>query len=256
MRPLILVSNDDGIEAKGISFLVDVAKSFGEVVVVSPETHQSGMSHAITLDKPLYVEEKKIFGDDVEAYRCLGTPVDCVKVAKHLILEGRTIDLVLSGVNHGSNSSVNVMYSGTAAAAREGCMAGISSVAFSICDHDKDANFEYIRSYVEKVIGIVLERGLDKGVMLNVNFPEEAIGVKGMKVCRQAMGEWIESFEEISVYGGRKGYVLEGEYSSKGDCHEGTDIWALENGYASVVPCQYDITAHGVLSKYSFINNL
>src|SRR6187549_3455841 len=183
-RPLILVSNDDGITSKGILTLVNIMKELGDVVVVAPDSPQSGMGHAITVGETLRLEESKIF-DGVLAYECSGTPADCVKMAKHFVLRGnRQPDVVVSGINHGSNTSISVLYSGTMSAAIEGAIEGTPAIGFSLCDYSHDADFSHTEAYIEKITLQVLEKGLRKGVALNVNFPKkQAEKIKGIRIC-------------------------------------------------------------------------
>ena len=195
-RPLILITNDDGITAPGIKALIDVAQELGDVVIVAPDSPQSAMGHAITISSPLRVHKSKAF-PDLEAYECTGTPVDCVKLAKHVVLPGRTADLCVSGVNHGSNASINIIYSGTLSAAMEASLEGIPSIGFSLLDYSYDANFEPAKPYIKSIMQYVLENGLAKGDLLNVNIPKLPFEeIKGIKLCRQADARWEEEFSE------------------------------------------------------------
>ena len=195
-KPLILVTNDDGMFAPGIHALVSVAKQFGEVVVVAPNSPQSGKGHAISLENPILLNKVDTF-DDVMAYECSGTPVDCVKLAKHVLLPDREIDLCVSGINHGSNASINIIYSGTMSAAMEAALEGINSIGFSLNDYSLEADFEGAKYYASKVIERVLNHGITDCDLINVNIPaipkEE---IKGMKMCHQAEGRWVEEFVE------------------------------------------------------------
>jgi len=239
-RPVILVANDDGIVSPGIKALVEVAREFGEVVVVAPDSPQSGMGHAITLDKPLRVEKVDIF-DDIPAYQCNGTPVDCVKIAIDKILHKKP-DLCLSGINHGSNSSINVIYSGTMSAAMEAAIDGIRAIGFSLLDYSFDADFTGAQHYARLIIEQMLKAGLPSGSLLNVNFPKlPKEEIKGMKICRQAVAQWVEEYDERIDPRGRKYYWLTGKFVNF-DNGEDTDEWALENGYVSIVPVQFDLT--------------
>lgn len=243
-KPLILVSNDDGITSLGIRTLVEVMQELGEVVVVAPDSPQSGMGHAITIGEPLRLHATPIF-EGVKAYECSGTPADCVKLGKHYVLKDRTPDLVVSGINHGSNTSISVLYSGTMSAAIEGAIEGIPSIGFSLCDFASDANFSHVRSFVKQIASNVLANGLPKGVALNVNFPkksEEAL--KGVRICRQTNGKWQEEFDKRKDPHGRSYFWLSGNFVNFDAGQEDTCEWALENNYVSVVPCQYDLTAY------------
>ncbi|MFA7446683.1 MAG: 5'/3'-nucleotidase SurE [Flavobacteriaceae bacterium] len=242
-RPLILVTNDDGISAPGIRMLIEIAKEFGEVVVVAPDSPQSGKGHAITVNNTLYLNKIDIDPEITEEYSCSGTPVDCVKMAVHEILN-RKPDLCVSGINHGSNSSINIIYSGTMSAAVEAGIEGIPAVGFSLADFDWNADFEPTRKYVRKIIRNILENGLPKDVVLNVNFPKiKEEEIKGIKICRQAKAMWIERFDKRTSPHNREYYWLTGEFVNY-DKGEDTDEWALANGYVSVVPVQFDLTAH------------
>lgn len=242
-KPLILVSNDDGITAPGIRTLIHVMKEFGQVVVVAPDSPQSGMGHAITINKPLRLDRTEYYGENVVAYQCSGTPADCVKLAIDKVLH-RKPDLLVSGINHGSNSSINVIYSGTMSAAVEGAIDGINAIGFSFLNYSFDADFTVCHDVVRKVVGNVLKHRLPDGVLLNVNIPDIPLSeFKGVKICRQARAKWVEEFDEREDPNKRKYYWLTGRFQNQ-DHGEDTDEWALQNGYASVVPCQFDLTAH------------
>lgn len=246
-RPLILVSNDDGITSKGIRTLVEVMKELGEVVVVAPDSPQSGMGHAITIGNTLRLEETDIF-DDVTAYECSGTPADCVKLAKHFVLKDRRPDLVVSGINHGSNTSISILYSGTMSAAIEGAIEGMPAIGFSLCDYSSDADFSHTREHVKKIAQTVLEKGLAKGVALNVNFPPKRNeNIKGIKICRQARAKWQEEFDQRYDPNGRRYFWLAGNFVNF-DKGEDNDEWSIANNYVSVVPCLFDLTAHHAIS--------
>lgn len=243
-KPLILVSNDDGITSLGIRTLVEVMQELGEVVVVAPDSPQSGMGHAITIGEPLRLHATPIF-EGVKAYECSGTPADCVKLGKHYVLKDRTPDLVVSGINHGSNTSISVLYSGTMSAAIEGAIEGIPSIGFSLCDFASDANFSHVRSFVKQIASNVLANGLPKGVALNVNFPKKSEDtLKGVRICRQTNGKWQEEFDKRKDPHGRSYFWLSGNFVNFDAGQEDTCEWALENNYVSVVPCQYDLTAY------------
>jgi 5'-nucleotidase len=248
MRPLILVTNDDGITSFGIRTLVEVMKELGEVVVVAPDSPQSGMGHAITIGYPLRIDETDIYGD-VKAFECSGTPADCVKLAKNYILKDRTPDLVVSGINHGSNSSTSVLYSGTMSAAIEAAIEGLPAIGFSLCDYKPRPDFSHIKEYVKKIAQQVLEKNPPVGIALNVNFPVKSVfPLKGIKICRQAIAKWHENFEERHDPNGRRYFWMSGTFINT-DTAEDTDEWALENNYISVVPCAYDMTAHYCLGQ-------
>ncbi|MEP0134640.1 MAG: 5'/3'-nucleotidase SurE [Eudoraea sp.] len=247
-KPLILVTNDDGITAPGLRALVRYMKAIGEVVVVAPDSPQSGMGHAITLDNTLYSKKVTIdFENGGHAeYSCSGTPADCVKLALQEIL-GRKPDLCVSGINHGSNSSINVIYSGTMSAAIEAGIEGIPAIGFSLCDYSWEANFKTAETAVKKIVVEALSNGIPKGVVLNVNIPKtNDEGIKGIKVCRQARANWKEKFDKRTNPMGKDYYWLTGEFELL-DKGEDTDEWALSNGYISVVPTQFDLTAHHVI---------
>ncbi len=239
--PTILVVNDDGIDAPGIKVLIDAMMPLGKVVVVAPDSPQSATGHAITIARPLRLDKVHIY-PDVEMYKCSGTPVDCVKLAVNKVFKGKKPDMCVSGINHGLNHSINVIYSGTMSAAMEGAIEGIPSVGFSFADFSYDADFSACVPYVKMVAQQVLEHGLPEGTLLNVNFPK-ADNIKGLRVCRQAKAKWAEEFDERQDPHGRKYYWLTGKFILN-DKGEDTDVWALENKYASVVPVQYDFTAH------------
>jgi 5'-nucleotidase len=242
-RPLILVTNDDGITAPGIRTLIEVMNSIGDVIVVAPDSPQSGMGHAITINSTLFVEEIKIDEGKQREYSCSGTPADCVKLAINEIFD-RKPDLCVSGINHGSNSSINVIYSGTMSAAIEAGIEGIPAIGFSLLDYNWNANFKATKSFVKTIAENVLKEGLPKGVVLNVNLPNlPKKNIKGIKVCRQAKANWEEEFDKRKNPQGREYYWLTGKFVNL-DKGEDTDEWALKNGYVSVVPIQFDLTAH------------
>jgi 5'-nucleotidase len=247
-RPLILVSNDDGITSNGIFTLVEVMKELGEVVVVAPDSPQSGMGHAITIGNTLRLEETDIF-DDVKAFKCSGTPADCVKIAKHFVLKDRQPDVIVSGINHGSNTSISVLYSGTMSAAIEGAIEGMPAIGFSLCDYSHDADFSHTKEYVKKITQQVLSKGLTKGVALNVNIPPKRHeAIKGIKVCRQARAKWQEEFDQRFDPNGRRYFWMAGNFVNF-DKGEDNDEWAIANNYISVVPCLFDLTAHQAIPQ-------
>jgi 5'-nucleotidase len=238
-----LVTNDDGISAPGIQALIAVMAEIGDVVVVAPDKPQSAMGHAITINSTLYLNKISKEEDPIITYSCSGTPVDCVKLAVNEILKQKP-DLCVSGINHGSNSSINVIYSGTMSAAVEAGIEGIPAIGFSLSDYDWNADFEPIQSYVKKISLEVLENGLTEGVILNVNFPKlKKESIKGIKICRQAKALWVEKFDKRKTPQGKDYYWLAGEFVNL-DKGEDTDEWALDNGYVSIVPVQFDLTAY------------
>lgn len=248
IRPLILVTNDDGISAPGIRNLVESIVDLGDVVVVAPDSHQSGMGHAITISNILRMSPHDFGMPGVQAYKTTGTPVDCVKLAIYKILD-RKPDVLVSGINHGSNASINVIYSGTMSAAVEGALEGIPSVGFSLCDFAEDADFSASRNVARTVTQKVLKHGTPTGTCLNVNIPKVAPeDLRGIKVCRQGAGHWADSFEEREAPGGRTYYWMTGNFTDV-DKGEDTDEWALKHGYVSVVPVQYDMTAHHAMTE-------
>lgn len=252
-KPLILVTNDDGIHAPGISALVKVAAKLGDVYVVAPDKPQSGMGHAITINATLRLEKLNAHAN-AQSWSCSGTPVDCVKMAINKILP-RKPDLCISGINHGANHSINIIYSGTMSAAMEGAIEGIPSIGFSLLDYSIEANFDATSFYAEKICAWVLKNGLDKGVCLNVNVPKLHVDeIKGIRTCRQASGTWNEELDERTDPYGRKYYWLTGNFENFEPEQNDTDAWALENGYVSVVPSQFDLTAYGSMKRLDSLN--
>ena len=257
IKPLILVTNDDGYKAPGLGLIAEAARQFGDVVVVAPAKGQSGMSHAVTLMEPIRYKLKQQ-EEGFSVYSCSGTPADCVKIALNQILDRRP-DMIISGINHGSNSSVSLFYSGTVAACIEGCMNGIPSIALSVDDHSPEADFRLAIKYSERIISETIRNGLPEYTCLNVNFPrippEEC---RGIMVCRQTMGVWKEEFEHRVDPLGKDYYWLTGYFSSLEPDDEDTDAWALQHNYAAVVPIKVDVTNHGalgIISKWN-LNNL
>lgn len=247
-KPLILVTNDDGITAPGIRALIAVAEQIGRVIVVAPDSPQSGMGHAITVDNTLRINKISKENSNITEYTTSGTPADCVKIAKNEIISEK-IDLCISGINHGSNSSINVLYSGTMSAAIEAGIEGIPSIGFSLCDFSWNANFAPILEYTKKIIEAVVQNGLPKGVILNVNFPKlEKNAIKGIRICRQANAKYSEKFDKRISPFGKEYYWLAGEFICM-DKGEDTDEWALKNGYISMVPIQFDLTAHHAIQE-------
>ena len=255
-KPLILVVNDDGITANGIRNLINIMNDFGDVVVVAPDSPQSGKSHAITLESPIKCERVKIDDGPQIEYSCSGTPVDCVKLALNKLLE-RKPDLCVSGINHGSNSSINVIYSGTMSAATEGALDGIPSIGFSLLDYSKNADFSESAKFIKKITAHTLKLELNQTICLNVNIPKTSKleKIKGIKVCRQANANWVEEFEERHDPKGKPYYWMTGKFvnNDKGD---DTDEWALANHYVSIVPIQFDVTSYSSLLSFKklFLN--
>lgn len=247
-KPLILVTNDDGITAPGMRTLIQVMTTIGDVVVVAPDSPQSGMGHAITINSTLHIEKVTIDNGPQEEYSCSGTPADCVKLGVKQILDRRP-DLCVSGINHGSNSSINVIYSGTMSAAIEAGVEGIPAIGFSLCDYNWNANFDHCKTYIKTITENVLKHGLNSGTVLNVNFPKLAnTKLQGIKICRQAKANWEEEFDKRQSPNGKDYYWLTGKFVNL-DKGEDTDEWALANGYVSVVPVQFDLTAHHSIQK-------
>ncbi len=254
MNKLILVTNDDGIFAPGLKALVNIAKKHGDVVVVAPNSPQSGMGHAITINHPLRLHKIQNF-EGVESYECSGTPVDCVKLAKNVLLKDRNIDLCISGINHGSNASINIIYSGTLSAAMEASLEHIPSIGFSLMDYSFDADFDASADFINSIITTALTFGINDCKLLNVNIPKlTKKEIKGLKVCRQAEGSWVEEFKEGKDPRNETYYWLTGEFHCT-DPGEDTDLWALENGFISIVPSGHDLTVHtGIKSNVHFEN--
>ena len=243
-KPVILITNDDGVTAPGIMSLVEAVKDLGKIVVVAPDKPQSGMGHAITIGQPLRLHKVNTFGD-IEAYSCTGTPVDCVKLAVDKVLH-RKPDLCLSGINHGANHSINVIYSGTMSAAVEAAIESIPSAGFSLLDYSIEADFTGARKYVRIVVEKMLSTKLDKHTVLNVNIPPLSVDLlKGFKLCRQAYAKYEEDFMERQDPTGRMYYWLTGEFVNF-DKGKDTDVWALAHGYVSVVPVQFDMTHYSL----------
>lgn len=241
------MTNDDGITAPGIACLVEVVRPFGKVVVVAPDSPQSGMGHAVTITQPIRLEKIELF-EGIDSYQCSGTPADCVKLAVDQVLHQKP-DLVVSGINHGSNASINVLYSGTMSAAMEGAIEGIPSVGFSLMDYARNANFSPAKPYMSTILQNVISKGLPDGVLLNVNIPCPEDGeIKGIKICRQAKAKWEENFAERKDPHNRSYYWMVGIFKDY-DHGEDTDLFALHHGYISVVPTLFDLTAHHFMTN-------
>jgi 5'-nucleotidase len=251
--PLILITNDDGITAGGIRELVSIAREFGDVLVVAPDSPQSAQGHAITIERPVFVRESKAFGEEVEAYECSGTPVDCVKIARSVLLKGRSPDLCVSGINHGSNAAINIIYSGTLSAAMEASLEDIPSIGFSFLDYKADADFSSCRPYVRKLISHVLRHGMEEGSLFNVNIPNLPLAeIKGLKICRQAEARWVEEYVKGEDPRGRPYYWLTGKFVNE-DPREDADANALREGYVTLVPSHHDLTNHAALARLGAI---
>ncbi len=251
-KPLILISNDDGITAPGIQALISVMQEIGDVIVVAPDKPQSAMGHAITINQTIRLTETHLY-PGVKAYQCSGTPVDCVKIAIDKILP-RKADLMVSGINHGANSSINVIYSGTMSAAVEASIDGMPAIGFSLCDYSWEADFESAKPFIKQIALETLKRGLPYGTLLNVNIPvPQDKKIKGIKVCRQAQAKWKEDFDERLDPFNRKYYWMTGQFVNM-DKGEDTDVWALDNDYISVVPTMFDLTDHqriGMINQWN-----
>lgn len=245
-KPTILITNDDGIHAKGLRHLISIMRKLGNVTVVASEFPMSATGHAITVRSPLRL--KKIKKEEgYQEYQCNGTPVDCMKLGEQVVLKKKP-DLLVSGINHGSNASVNVVYSGTMAAVIEGCISGIPSVGFSLLDYDSDADFSDCGDFVTEIATKVLDEGLPHNTCLNVNIPAVSEkNIKGIKVCRQSKARWVEEFEGKKDPRGQDYFWLTG-YFERLDIESDTDQWALDNNYVSVVPMHFDFTAHKEIS--------
>ena len=255
-EPIILITNDDGVTAPGIAALVEAVKGLGKIVVIAPDKAQSGMGHAITIGSPLRMARVHVFGNDIESYSCNGTPVDCVKLAVDKILH-RKPDICISGVNHGANHSINVIYSGTMSAALEAAIESIPSVGFSLLDYSLDADFSGPKKYARLIVEQILKgKSIDKHLCLNVNFPAvNESELKGLKICRQAYAKYEEDFDERTDPHGKKYYWLTGEFVNF-DRGRDTDVWALNHNYASVVPVQFDLTHYKLKAKLEQTFNL
>jgi len=245
-KPLILVTNDDGITAPGLRTLIHIMNEIGEVVVVAPDSPQSGMGHAITISDTLYCKKEKIDDGPQQEYSISGTPADCVKFAVREILHKKP-DLCVSGINHGANSSINVIYSGTMSAAVEAGLEGIKSIGFSLLDYSWDADFSACKDYIRK-ISLNLLKEKKENLILNVNFPSNTKKFKGIKVCRQAKGYWEDTYDKRVSPLGKEYYWLTGNFVNQEDSKE-TDEWALSLGYVSLVPISFDMTSHQDIDK-------
>ncbi len=247
----IFITNDDSIFSPGIKSLVNLLKDRGTLTVVAPEKAMSGVGHAITMREPIAFKKVELF-EGIEAYSVSGTPADCVKLGVGTLIK-RKPDLLVSGINHGSNASINMIYSGTVAAAVEGALYGIPSIAFSLLNHHEEADLSLAENVVEEVMNLLPSIPFPPFSLLNVNIPNiPPEQYRGLKFCRQAMGYWREEFEEVMGNNGEKQYWLKGEFYCDDDSEE-TDIWALNNHFASAVPIHLDMTAYHILNKLNFI---
>lgn len=241
-RPLILISNDDGYHAPGIKLLADIASTLGDVLVVSPESARSGYACAFSATDYLRIKPRHNMGD-ITVWSCTGTPVDCVKIAIDQFCKDRLPDLIISGINHGDNSSVNNHYSGTMGVAKEGCMKHIPSIAFSSCYYNEDANLEPLRPYVTSIIQRVLAEGLPTNVCLNVNFPARE-HFEGVRVCRMTQGRWVNEIVKGQHPRGYDYFWVVGEYRNDEPQATDSDQWALDHGYVAITPTNIDVTAY------------
>jgi len=247
-KPLILISNDDGVHAKGLKALIEAVMPYGDIFVVAPEKGESGMSHAITIKNPLRIN-KITEQKGLTVYSCSGTPVDSVKIALDKLID-RKPDLLLSGINHGSNASISVIYSGTLGAAREGCINGIPSVGFSVTDHNKDADFSGAVKFVKQIVKDIIANGLEKDIFLNVNIPNIPQNkIKGIKVTSQTNGVWKQEYEQRTDPHGGIYYWLTGFFDNYEKGNRETDEWALDNGYVALVPIKINATEDSVIEK-------
>jgi len=245
-KPLLLLTNDDGIHALGLNSLIEAVRPLGEVVVVAPDIPRSGMSSAISAVNPIratLLKKEK----DLTLYSCTGTPVDCVKLALSELLDRRP-DVLLSGINHGSNAAVCVIYSGTIGAVFEGCIVGVPSIGISLTDHSLRADFSQAGKYGKIVAEKVLATGLPEGICLNLNVPKTP-DVKGLKVCSQTKGYWVKEFMEMKDPNGRTVYWLTGEFMNQEPANKLSDEWALSQGYAALVPLRIDMTDYSFVEK-------
>ena len=253
-KPLILISNDDGYEAKGINSLIDMVRPLADVLVCAPESARSGFACAFSATAPLMLNLRRR-EPGLEVWSCNGTPVDCVKLALAELCGDRQPALVLGGINHGDNASVNTHYSGTMGVVMEGCMKYIPSVAFSLCDFRADADFEPMTAYVRQITANVLRTGLPRGVCLNVNFPvvaaQSAAGAsyKGLRVCRMGFGSWCNEVSKFRHPRGFDYWWMVGTYRNDEPEADDTDRWALDHGYVAITPTRMDVTAYEVIDS-------
>lgn len=250
-KPLLLLSNDDGFDAKGLNELIDALRGLGEIIVMAPDGPRSGFSNCFTTQVPVHYKLVRQ-EPDVKVFSCSGTPTDCVKLALHKLAPRRP-DIVIGGINHGDNSAINVHYSGTMGVVKEGCMKGISSVAFSLCNHDLDADFKPLLPYVRSITEKVLNNGLPKGICLNINFPNVP-AFNGVRVCRQTDGDWIKEFVPCSHPSRENYFWVTGEYKNFEPDSPDTDHWALDHGYVAITPTKIDVTAYEFMDELNSWN--
>ncbi|MCY4418975.1 MAG: 5'/3'-nucleotidase SurE [Cytophagales bacterium] len=248
-KPLILITNDDGIQSPGIKNLINWARPFGEIWVVAPASPRSGASHSISMGDPLRVEPVSIFHREVRTYKCNGTPVDCIKIARSHLMKSSPPDLILSGINHGDNTSISVLYSGTVSAAIEGSLGNVPSLAFSLCDYDEKANMTHIEDPLKEILRRSLDRSLPKSTMLNVNFPiyDSQNPIRGIRVCRQTKARWQEYFEPRTDLQHREYLWMDGKFEEDENSEKHLDRQAIRERYVSIVPCQPDMTNYALL---------
>ncbi len=251
-KPLILISNDDGYHSKGLRCLIEMLSDMAYLLVCAPESARSGFSCAFSATTPLRLKLRRK-GENYEMWSCSGTPVDCVKIALSELCGGRRPDMIIGGINHGDNASVNTHYSGTMGVTMEGCMKFIPSVAFSLCDHRDDADFAPMTELVKDITRKVLANGLPRGVCLNVNYPVVPDGVKGVRICRMAMGSWNKEIVKCRHPRDYDYYWMVGEYTNEEPHATDTDNWALTHGYAAITPTRMDVTAYEMIEKLGYL---
>lgn len=251
-KPLILISNDDGYHSKGLRCLIEMLSDMAYLLVCAPESARSGFSCAFSATTPLRLKLRRK-GENYEMWSCSGTPVDCVKIALSELCGGRRPDMIIGGINHGDNASVNTHYSGTMGVTMEGCMKFIPSVAFSLCDHRDDADFAPMAELVKDITRKVLDNGLPRGVCLNVNYPVVPDGVKGVKICRMAFGSWNKEVVKCRHPRDYDYYWMVGEYANEEPDATDTDNWALTHGYAAITPTRMDVTAYEMIEKLGYL---
>ncbi len=248
MKKKILITNDDGINARGIEKLIKITRKYADVFVIAPTKGMSGMSHAITVNKPLFINKLENF--DFPFYSCSGTPVDGVKMCLDIFFKEKKPDFIFSGINHGANHSISLIYSGTMGAAMEGVICGIPSVGFSLDSHMPDADFSQSEEHLEKIIATIIKNGIPAETALNINIPNvKKEKIKGVKICRQTKGLWEEQFKKNYTPLGKEYYWMTGKYVNLEKKATDTDMWALDNNYIAIVPVQQDLTAYKKMSN-------